>query len=452
MTVNSDSESAYPGIIINESPGPRLLIHGLSNWEDSFEEIKNLVPTARHCESLAEVRQAEWDVIVTDQPLAILIPNKVRIVDTHLCVIFVPKRDVAGRPPIELRADWRSGIQVYEHYVSQELVRIHGLPERIATLTHEQLEPILKIRERHQYFGISPFLTYSTAASNAQLEPFIMTGDGKMLAGRYKRSLTSEAWLLPSDISDIIPWIRAALAEWHSLAPDRFPSLPDWSETPEWMTAEEKKLTARLTDISRKREELLAKLEEEEGEVRRELLAAQESASVYERALLTSQSEDLVKAVMRAFTEIGFAVTDADLEATPDDHLEDLRVEDEKAPGWVALVEVKGYTKGAKTEALTQFLRFNIRYQQRAGKVADGSWYIVNQFLARDPSTRQPALHGKDDDISAFASAGGLVIDTVTLFKILQQIQNGLLDSGEARTILRSSTGRLDISSFGKSN
>jgi hypothetical protein len=43
-------------------------------------------------------------------------------------------------------------------------------------------------------------------------------------------------------------------------------------------------------------------------------------------------------------------------------------------PGWVALVEVKGYAKGAQTGALTQFLRFDRRYYQRTGRQPDALW------------------------------------------------------------------------------
>jgi hypothetical protein len=64
---------------------------------------------------------------------------------------------------------------------------------------------------------------------------------------------------------------------------------------------------------------------------------------------------------------LGFNIVDADAKAAADDHLEDLRGTDPDAPGWVTLVEVKRYAKGAKTEALSQFLRFQKHHQQRSG-------------------------------------------------------------------------------------
>jgi hypothetical protein len=214
------------------------------------------------------------------------------------------------------------------------------------------------------------------------------------------------------------------------------------------MTRTERLLAAQLRELADERENVLRQLAEREATLRTDLREATSAADHYERALLTTQSAELVRAVHRTLEELGFGVIDADTTAEPDDHLEDLRITDPDAPGWVALAEVKGYTKGAKTEALTQFLRFNARYVEQNGTLPSASWYIVNQFLARDPSTRQPALHGKDGDVAAFAAASGLVIDTVALFKLLWQVQNHSITAERARKHLRTSTGRLALSAL----
>ncbi|MFE4058380.1 hypothetical protein ACFXP3_19175 [Streptomyces sp. NPDC059096] len=143
-----------------------------------------------------------------------------------------------------------------------------------------------------------------------------------------------------------------------------------------------------------------------------------------------------------ALQSLGFLVTDADEQAAPDDHLEDLHIEDADNPDWIALGEVKGYTRGARTEGMTQFIRFSMRYAARTGKIADANWYIVNQFLGRDPSNRQRALHGKDEDVAAFGEGCGLVIDTVELFKLLSAVAEEELTQQEARNLLTGSFGR----------
>lgn len=437
-------------VIINESPRPRLLVYGLEDREGEIEKILNLAPTSKRCERLAEVRQQEWDVLVTDRQMWFhhSTYGAVPTVSEHMCVVFVARADFpGGQLAIEIRPEWSAAIGVMNNHVSQELKRIFGLPERISVLTHEQLEPLFKARPAHQYFTANMHgpVSFPSAPEKPVLKPFIKTGGGNVLAGMYERSPTSEAWVLPSDTPDVVSWIRAALAEWHSLSPDRFPGVPDWSEQPEWMTAEERDISARVKDIRHQRVVLLDTLDAQERDLLQELRDAQGRASQYQRALITSQSDSLKDAAMRAFSEIGFQVTDADLDAVPDDHLEDLRIEDPDAPEWIALAEVKGYTKGAKTEALTQLMRFNVRYLQRTGKTANASWYVVNQFLNRDPSTRQPVLNGKDDDVAAFAAGGGLVIDSVTLFNLLRLVQDGKMGADKARALLRSAVGRLEI-------
>ncbi|MFJ6373234.1 hypothetical protein ACIQK5_34265 [Streptomyces virginiae] len=208
------------------------------------------------------------------------------------------------------------------------------------------------------------------------------------------------------------------------------------------MTQQELAISEDLDTLRRHRAEILRELEGKEEALRTRLSTARSEGDSYERALLTSQSEELKSAVQRALLELGFRVIDSDASAASDDHLEDLQIGDPDSPGWVCLGEVKGYSKGAKTEALTQFIRFNSRYMARHGESPDACWYIVNQFMNRDPSRRQIVLNGKDDDVEAFGSGGGLVLDTIELFKLLKAVREGGLKAGQAREALRTGTGR----------
>jgi hypothetical protein len=211
------------------------------------------------------------------------------------------------------------------------------------------------------------------------------------------------------------------------------------------MTVGEKLVVDKMSKLRAERAAVMEQYEVRERDLSENLEAARASADSYERALLTKQSDELKYAVMRALQQIGFDVTDADLSAVSDDHLEDLRIADPDEPNWISLGEVKGYSKGAKTEAFAQFIRFAVRYAAVNGTPPNAMWYIVNQCLGRDPSSRQPALHGKDADVAAFAASGGLVIDTVVLFEILQRVEDGSLDPKEARRHLRESCGRLTV-------
>lgn len=197
-----------------------------------------------------------------------------------------------------------------------------------------------------------------------------------------------------------------------------------------------------LDAIRAERKELLAELADRERVTRDQLTAAQQSADNYERALLTRKDDPLVPPVIQTLTELGFTVVDADSDPAETENLEDLRVTDPAHPGWFALVEVKGYIKGAQTSALTQFIRFTRRYRQRTGSDPDALWYVANQFKDRDPGSRQRILQSNEADIAVFAHSGGLVIDTVQLFRLIDATRIGKLTAVEARDTLRGATGR----------
>jgi len=428
------SPASSSRVVINQSPRPRLLVCGFRDKPEFVKELLKIAPTSRAIEALKEVWPAEWDVLITDETLV--------SAAEHLCVIHVP---AALGHALEDRLMWDRCIAWFGGHVCQELKRISGLPERIAILAHEQLEPLAKQRRDHGHVAYGQTAMRFSASTEAvpDIEPFLMTAADRVLAGRYRRGPESEAWIIPGDVPDLLAWVRAALAEWHALAPDRFPGVPDWSESDEWMTGNEKAVRTRLAVLEREHEAAVLGFERNRAALRAELRKAREDADGYERSLLTAQSDALKVTVMRALRDIGFAVKDADADAKPDEHLEDLHVQDYDLPEWIALAEVKGYTKGARTEGLTQFLRFHARYRQRTGAEPTASWYVVNQFLARDPSVRPQALKGQDEDVAAFAAVGGLVIDTVTLFRMLCAVKEDVITTQAARELLRGSRGRL---------
>ncbi|MFI8425080.1 hypothetical protein [Streptomyces sp. NPDC085479] len=430
------------GGVINTSPRPRMLILGFGDEPELVKSLLKLCPTVKYIESMGQVRQAEWDLLVTDRELADVTSSGTWLrVDPHLSVIYRASNK-AFRDYVEARGNWSSRIVSRSGMVSREIRRVRGLPDRIERLVHESLEPVLFERESHGYFTT---LAGRGNEGSPAILPFIVTADGSILAGRYRRSESSETWMLPSDVRDLSEWVHAALGEWHALAPDRFPGIPDWAEAETWMTAEEVRFSSEISEVRRRRVDEMAKFDALERELQEHLAAARSRADAYERALLTSQSDELKESVQMALRDLGFDVVDADLSAASDDHLEDLHVMDPDVPDWLGLGEVKGYLKGAKTEGLTQFLRFNMRYMQKHGRVPDSCWYIVNQFAKRDPSRRQLVLNGKDEDVRAFGAAGGLVIDTVELFKLLRAVSEDRLAAADARKLLRESTGRFRV-------
>jgi hypothetical protein len=429
--------------LINTSPSPRVLILGFDDVATLEEDLRKFAPTVSRIQSLEEVRQAEWDVLVTEEGL--------HGVEDSLCVVFIPPTDLAGIT-VDYRTSWDKQIEMSSGHISQELKRVSPLPERIRRLAHEELEPTFKSRQSHEYFcttqSYQGLLSGNHKGSVPELEPFLLSGDDRVLAGRFRRSGCAEAWLLPSDTPNIHLWVKAAIAEWHQLDSKKFPGTPDWAEMPAWMTIAERCITSDIGVLEEEYEKATLRYQDQLTHLQNQFRTLSEEADSYQRALLTTQSDTLKDAVARAFKDLGFDVEDRDSSAGQGDDLEDLRLTDTSAPGWVCLVEVKGYSKGAATAAISQFIRFNSRYYLENKSLPSGNWYVVNQFLGRDPLERQPVLHGKDEDVQAFAEGnGGLVIDTVDLFRILDRVASGNLLPGDARASLRSSTGRYSATS-----
>jgi hypothetical protein len=125
-------------------------------------------------------------------------------------------------------------------------------------------------------------------------------------------------------------------------------------------------------------------------------------------------------------------------------NLEDLRVSDAEEPDWVALVEIKGYTTGARTNDVTQILGRPMRaYILEAGREPSTVWHIVNPERTVDPSTRNDAIPN-DLDLEALTDAGGAVIETRQLFLALRDVQSGKVDATAIRLSLKNARTRWD--------
>ena len=67
---------------------------------------------------------------------------------------------------------------------------------------------------------------------------------------------------------------------------------------------------------------------------------------------------------------------------------EDLRLTHEGLPGWQAIVEVKGYTRGAKTNDARQIREHRDHYIAEVGQPPDLTVWLANPFRTLDPSSR----------------------------------------------------------------
>ena len=196
---------------------------------------------------------------------------------------------------------------------------------------------------------------------------------------------TPIALLLPAG-ADLAAWFRAFLCELHESDPARVPHAPPRLSRPsDWYTPEEKNLADRISQIDSE----IERLTKERDQLQTELAAEGERADKGIRQALSADGENLIAAVQDVLTELGFAVRDMDAELKQGEpKREDLRLEHQGLRGWQAIVEVKGYTSGIRTNDARQIREHRERYILEEGRSPDLTVWLANPFRTMDPSSR----------------------------------------------------------------
>ncbi|GAA0928856.1 hypothetical protein GCM10009557_93870 [Virgisporangium ochraceum] len=199
-----------------------------------------------------------------------------------------------------------------------------------------------------------------------------------------------------------------------------------------------------LTQLEQAEQELdstTRQLKERVSELRVKLDDLRMATNNLDRRLLSSQGDDLKNETARALAELGFRIVDSDEARIAENSslLEDLEVHD--GTSWVAIAEVRGYGKGAKTSDFQRLARAARGFERRNGRDADARWYIVNHNLSQPPSERRPVLAGAESDVQEFALDNGCVIDTRDLFRLRESVRSGDMDAVAARTLLKECRG-----------
>ena len=244
---------------------------------------------------------------------------------------------------------------------------------------------------------------------------------------RPKRSI---ALLLPETAS-LVPWFRAFLSDIHELDPDRVPLAPPRLSHPaDWYTPEEQALADRLGEIERE----IQCLSDEREQRLAELAATGERVDTGIRRVFWEDGEELVAAASDILTRLGFVVRDMDAEIEEGDaKREDLRLTLPGVSGWEAIVEVKGYTSGTRTNDARQIREHRERYIREEKGPPNLTVWLSNPFrTTADPSSR-PApgqnLHEAAENI------GAVVVSAPDLYKQWARVAAGDLD---AESVVRS--------------
>jgi hypothetical protein len=79
--------------------------------------------------------------------------------------------------------------------------------------------------------------------------------------------------------------------------------------------------------------------------------------------------------------------------------------------------------------------------KETQGKAPSAMWYVVNHNKDASPENRKTALSDHKLDVDAFSENGGLIIDTVELFKLVKAVQAKEILPRDAQKQLIESSG-----------
>ena len=143
----------------------------------------------------------------------------------------------------------------------------------------------------------------------------------------------------------------------------------------------------QIAKIADKVEDLQAK----QDRITTDLEAASKRADAGMRRALWADGDELVIAVGDILTELGFDVRHMDAERQEGEpKREDLRLRLPERSGWETLAEVKGYSRGTRTNDARQIREHRDHYIKEEGRSPDLTLWIANPHRGMDPSSRNP--------------------------------------------------------------
>jgi hypothetical protein len=469
MGAPQEEDEYRPGQTITEQPRPRVLLLRVDD-KTLAARLADKIPTLAAVDHLAGVDLHEWDCIVTNHEYTSLKVNQPprrsgysfhededaktftwgQHLPDHISVVFAPTSERGIRRANILDFQPRTGkeqpslplvVIIRDNMDGQHVSYVEGLPLEIADVVKERLVPIARKRTSHTIYEVRS--GDYTGERDLRLRPFLFGPRHTPLAGSYERTDKASVWLLPEDIGDLAPWVLAALRDWHSLYPERFPGIPEWTTDSKYRSSAEERLHEDLkTRTEAIQAEVQKFLAEKEG-IESRLSAAAEEAARYERALLTGQDEELAQAIARALRDLGFAVRDMDEEWEPGKRREDYRITDPDEVDWIAVGEAKGFTKGMRETGLLSLGRWAGMFAVEEKRLPSGQWYVANHYLRQDPEVRPDPLATRSDVLKAFIESDGLVIDTRALYVLLRAVQDEPTLAPAVRQRLREARGVL---------
>ncbi|EID80790.1 hypothetical protein [Rhodococcus sp. 21391] len=312
--------------------------------------------------------------------------------------------------------------------------------ELLTSLVKTQLVPT--VENRPAQFGVYPFNVRGD--SEFRVNTFLRGPNELVIAGSYVRPNQGSVWFIPHDVDDLEPWWTLALHDWHEIFPERFPGVPKWQNSPDWMTHIERAIQARIQDEVARFAPLQQAHDAELARLRTDFDIAQTNASKGARVLLTGQDDELQNAVLQALLALGYTVRDMD-EVWPDrERREDYRITEDGYDDWLVLADATGVSKGAKASKF-QILGRNVTkyvFEEKPNFIPR-QWLIVNRLIERDPATRGDIF--RPDELGPLSESLCLAFDTAALFVLQDAVAAGAVSGKLVREMLRERTGQLRL-------
>jgi hypothetical protein len=432
--------------VVNTNPRPSAIFIGFTKDDLLTAGVLKHFPTCTFLENsddLSTIRQGEYDVVFAAST------DDLSGIESSLFIVSLGGDNLGytiDNKQVKHDLFVTKNNSVATEYVSGDNIS----DKKLFDLVTKTLIPKYKDEKQHDTIHSLKKVSSLYRPYSDEWASLVGDKDGKIFSGAAIRDQKtgSEHWHLHYAVSDeeLNQWLDYLIPHWASINPESFRKDSDWAKNPEWQLQDEIKLVKEigLSDIEFEKQR--KDYEKKHAELEAKLLKTNAVIDNSVRRLLNDQGDNLKDEVLSTLSYLGFKMTDVDKEKeakeNKSDKLEDLRAEsDNEDTRWLALIEVRGYSKGAKTSDLQRISRFALRYLKDTGAEANAYWYIVNHDFKKNPGTRQQALIESKDDVDNFADDNGLVIDTVELFKLRKAVDEGILKPEDARTMLIVSTG-----------
>ena len=397
---------------------PRVATIGLTG--PMVASIESLCGDLREADSLdAYLNSYSWtetDVMVSSGPLGRQVDSSVNLMTIGLTSIYWPDSKVA--------------VSTYNQNTERELAVPTACPDLYGPLAAELSRQLGQAAEPPTVISTSlqrATALIETTSGNPVALRLVLPTRSKAAEDRRSRAI---AILLPEG-SNLVAWFRAFLCDLHESDPIRVPQVPPrLSQPSDWYTPQEKCLADRISQI----ESELQGLGDERDQLQKRLADEGENADREIRGAIWSDGDDLVAAVQKVLSDLGFKVRDMDAELSQDQQKrEDLRLTRQDVPGWEAIVEVKGYASGTKTNDARQIREHRDLYiKEEGGRYPDLTVWLANSYRTMDPSSRPaPDQNVKD----AAENIGAVHVLSTDLYRQWALVAAGSLD---AETVIQS--------------